>query len=152
MFGGILIGAMCFTAIFSGLEGRQIVGGYILGLGLPPLGVLLVILGFVFLLGMFLDPVAILIVLVPTMVPIADMMGWNQLWFGMLVCVTLQTGWLSPPFGYALFFLRGLNLPGITFVHIAVGALPFIVLQVIGVGLCITFPQLILWLPNLLIK
>ena len=152
MFGGILIGAMCFTAVFSGLEGRQILSGYILGLGLPPLGVLLVILGFVFLLGMFRDPVAILIVLIPTMVPIADMMGWNQLWFGMLVCVTLQTGWLSPPFGYALFFLRGLNLPGITFVHIAVGALPFIGLQVIGVGLVIAFPQIILWLPNLLIK
>lgn len=152
MFGGIVIGAMCFTAIFSGLGGREIMSSFILGLGIPPLGILLVILSIIFFLGMFIDWVAILLILIPTMCPIAEMMGWDPLWFGMVVCVTLQTAWLSPPFGYSLFFLRGLNIPGVTFSHIAWGCVPFILLQVIGVGICIAFPQLVLWLPNLLIK
>jgi TRAP-type mannitol/chloroaromatic compound transport system permease large subunit len=152
MFGGVILGAMCFTAIFSGLGGKQMAYNLIMGLDVPPLVILIVVLGAVFLMGMFLDPVPILLILIPTMVPIAEAMEWNQLWFGMLVCITMQTAWLSPPFGYALFFLRGLNLPGITFTHIAIGAIPFILLQVTGVGLCIAFPNIILWLPNLFIK
>jgi len=101
---------------------------------------------------MFIDPIAILLIIIPTMVPIANTFGWDSLWFGIVVCVTLQTAWLSPPFGYALFFLRGLNLPGINYTHIALGCIPFIILQLVGVGICIAFPQVILWLPNLLIK
>jgi TRAP-type mannitol/chloroaromatic compound transport system permease large subunit len=142
---------MSFTAVFSALDGRQIITKYIGLLGLSPLATLILILTVEFLLGMFLDPIAILLILIPVAVPISANMGWDPLWFGMLLCVTMQTAWLSPPFGYALFFLRGLNLPKIEFSDIAKGALQFIVLQVIGVGLCIAFPQIILWLPNLLI-
>ncbi|MBA7562668.1 C4-dicarboxylate TRAP transporter large permease protein DctM [subsurface metagenome] len=152
MFSGIVIGAMCFTAIFCGLGGGDIIYNLIIGLPLSPLGILLVILGFVFVLGMFIDWVAILLVLLPTMVPISVAMGWDQLWFGLVVCVTLQTAWLSPPFGYSLFFLRGLNMPGVTMADIAWGCVPFILLQLVGVGLIIAFPQIILWLPNLLIR
>jgi len=152
MFGAIVIGAMSFTAIFSGLGGRQIVYALLMGLDMSPMGVLLVMLGIVIILGMFIDWVAILLILLPTMVPIQVAMGWNELWFGMILCVTLQTAWLTPPFGYSLFFLRGLNMPGVTMMDITKGCIPFIFLQVIGVGICIAFPQLVLWLPNLLIR
>jgi len=152
MFGAIVIGAMSFTAIFSGLGGRQIVYALLMGLDMSPMGVLLVMLGIVIILGMFIDWVAILLILLPTMVPIQVAMGWNELWFGMILCVTLQTAWLTPPFGYSLFFLRGLNMPGVTMMDITKGCIPFIFLQVTGVGICIAFPQLVLWLPNLLIR
>ncbi|MBA7581935.1 Sialic acid TRAP transporter permease protein SiaT [subsurface metagenome] len=152
MFGGVIIGAMCFTAIFAGLGGRQIVYGIFTSLNVQPVVLLLITLGMIVILGMFIDWIAILLIIVPTMMPIATTMGWDQLWFGMLICITLQTAWLSPPFGYSLFFLKGLNLPGITFAHIAWGCVPFIGLQLIGVGLCVAFPQIVLWLPNLLIK
>jgi len=152
MFGAIFIGAMCFTAIFAGLGGRQIVFDLIMGLDLPPLGILLTLLGIVVMLGMFIDWVAILLIILPTMIPISVTIGWDQLWFGMLICVALQTAWLTPPLGYSLFFLRGLNMPGVTMADIAWGAVPFILLQVIGVGLLIAFPQIILFLPGLVFK
>ncbi|MBA7562167.1 C4-dicarboxylate TRAP transporter large permease protein DctM [subsurface metagenome] len=152
MFGGIVIGAMCFTAVVAALGGRQIISSYILALDIAPVFVLLTMLAIIFLLGMFIDPIAILLIVIPTMVPIANAFAWDSLWFGMLICVTLQTAWLSPPFGYALFFLKGLNLPGIKYSDIALGCIPFIILQLVGVGICIAFPQVILWLPNLLIK
>jgi len=152
MFGAIVIGAMSFTAIFSGLGGRQIVYAFLMGLDMSPLGILLIMLGIIIILGMFIDWVAILLILLPTMIPIQVAMGWHELWFGMLLCITLQTAWLTPPFGYSLFFLRGLNMPGVTMTDITKGCIPFIFLQMMGVGVCIAFPQLVLWLPNLLIK
>ncbi len=152
MFGAIVIGAMTFTAIFSGLGGRPIVYALLTGLDVSPIALLLIMLGIVVIMGMFIDWVAILLVLLPTMVPIQVAMGWDALWFGMLLCVTLQTAWLTPPFGYSLFFLRGLNIPGVTMRDITVGCLPFIALQVMGVGAVIAFPQLVLWLPNLVIR
>ena len=152
MFGVIVIGAMSFTAIFSGLGGRQIVYALLTGLDINPLTLLLLMLFIVIVLGMFIDWVAILLILLPTMVPIQMAMGWDTLWFGMLICVTLQTAWLTPPFGYSLFFLRGLNIPGVTMLDITKGCIPFIFLQMIGVGLVIAFPQIVLWLPNLVIK
>jgi TRAP-type mannitol/chloroaromatic compound transport system permease large subunit len=152
MFGGIVIGAMCFTAIFNGLGGKVIIYDLIMGMDVPPVVILLTIVGICFVLGMFIDWVAILLVLLPTMLPIATAMGWDWIWFALVVCVTLQTAWLSPPFGYSLFFLRGLNLPGVTFTDIVIGAAPFMVWQLVGVGIIIAFPQVVLWLPNMLIK
>jgi len=152
MFGAIVIGAMSFTAIFSGLGGRQIVYALLMSLDIAPMALLLIMLVIVIILGMFIDWVAILLILLPTLVPIQVAMGWDELWFGMLLCVTLQTAWLTPPFGYSLFFLRGLNMPGVTMADITKGCIPFILLQMIGVGLVIAFPQITLWLPNLLIK
>ncbi|MFC2012999.1 TRAP transporter large permease subunit [Chloroflexota bacterium] len=149
MFGAITIGAMTFTAIFSGLGGRQMVYGMLMGLDMSPLGVLLVMLVIVIILGMFIDWVAILLILLPTLIPIQVAMGWDPLWFGMLICVTLQTAWLTPPFGYSLFFLRGLNMPGVTMADITKGCIPFILLQATGVGICIAFPPLVTWLPSL---
>jgi len=152
MFGGVMIGAMTFTAVFAGLGGRRMMFELLMGLNIPPIGVLLVILAMVVAAGMFLDDVAMLFLFLPIVLPIQAAMGWPEIWFALVFFVTMQTAWLTPPFGYALFFLRGLNLPGITFADIAKGCIPFIFLQLIGVGFCIAFPQIILFLPTLLIK
>ncbi len=152
MFGGVIIGGVCFSAIFCGLGGKQIIYNLLMGLDVAPIGILLVMLSIVVILGMFISWTAILLIIVPVFSPIQMAMGWDALWFGMLICITLQTAWLSPPFGYSLFFLRGLNFPGVTMDDIILGCVPFIFLQLIGVGLCIAFPQITLWLPNLLIR
>lgn len=152
MFGGIIIGAMSFTAIFAGLGGRQIVYNLVMGLEVPPIIILLTMLGVIVIMGMFIDYVAILLILVSTMQPIQSTMGWDPLWFGMLICITLQTAWLTPPFGYSLFYLRGLNMPGITFNDIVKGCVPFIFLQVSGVLLCVFIPEIITGLPDLVFR
>lgn len=152
MFAFVMIGAMTFTAVFAGLGGRRMVVDLLMGLDVAPIGLLLIILAMVVVAGMFLDDVAMLFLFLPIVLPIQAAMGWNEIWFALVFFVTMQTAWLTPPFGYALFFLRGLNLPGITFLDIAKGCIPFIFLQLIGVGFLIAFPQIILFLPNLLIK
>ncbi len=149
MFGGILIGAMCFTAIFSGLGGSEMVYKLVMGMDAPPLVVLLVILGLIFILGMFIDPIPILLITLYAVLPVQEILGWHELWFALLICATLQSAWLSPPFGISLFLLRGLNLPGVSMGDIIRGCLPFVAVQLIGVGLCIAFPQIILFLPRL---
>lgn len=152
MFAFVMIGAMTFTAVFAGLGGRQIMFNFLMGLDVPPLVVLLAIIGMVFVAGMFLDDVAILFLFLPIVIPIQAAIGWDAIWFALVFCVVMQTAWLTPPFGYALFFLKGLNMPGISFGDIAKGCVPFVVLQLVGVGLIIAFPQIILFLPNLVFK
>jgi len=152
MFALVMIGAMAFTAVLAGLGGRKIIFDLLMGLDISPMGVLLLILGMVIIAGMFLDDVAILLLFLPIVLPIQEAMGWHEVWFALVFCVTMQTAWLTPPFGYALFFMRGLNLPGVTYLDIVKGCIPFILLQLIGVGICVAFPIITTFLPDLLIK
>ena len=150
MIGFILITANCFSTVFLGMGGQEIVTDLLTGSGLSSYVILFIILTVIFVLGMFIDWIGILYICLPTFIAVADLMGWNQLWLALIVCICLQTAWLTPPFGYALFFLRGIAPEEITFGDIIKGCLPFIALQMIGVGLCIVFPQIITWLPNLI--
>jgi tripartite ATP-independent transporter DctM subunit len=150
MLGFILITANCFSTVFLGMGGQEIVTDLLMGSGLPSSVILLIILSVIFVLGMFIDWIGILYICLPTFIAVGELMGWDQLWMALIVCICLQTAWLTPPFGYALFFLRGIAPKDITFGDIIQGCLPFIVLQLIGVGLCILFPQIITWLPNLI--
>jgi TRAP-type mannitol/chloroaromatic compound transport system permease large subunit len=105
-------------------------------------------------LGCFLDWVGILMLCVPIFVPIIKKLGFDPIWFGVLYAVNMQISFLSPPFGYALFYLAGAVGPrlGITTREIWWAAIPFIALQVVGLALCIIFPQIILWVPQMLYK
>jgi TRAP-type mannitol/chloroaromatic compound transport system permease large subunit len=131
------------------MGGKEIITDLIVGLAIPPLGILLVMLSMIFVLGMFLDFIGIMYILIPIYVVIIPQFGWDPIWFALLFCVTMQTAWLTPPFGYSLFYLRAITPPEITFAHIIRGCAPFIGLQLIGLGILIAFPQLILWLPRL---
>ena len=108
----------------------------------------------IFLLGYFIDWLGILFILVPIITPIAKELGFDPIWFAMMVCVNLQTSFLTPPFAYAIFYLRGAADPklGIATGDIIRGVVPYVIIIVIGLALLVIFPQIILWLPGQMIK
>jgi TRAP-type mannitol/chloroaromatic compound transport system permease large subunit len=126
-----------------------VVADYLLGMDVSEYVILIIMMAVVFVLGMFIDWAAILLVVVPIFTPIALDLDFNPLWFAMLICINLQTSFLTPPFGYALFYFKGVAPPEYTMGDIYKGILPFIVLQIIGLGLMIVFPGIITWLPSL---
>jgi tripartite ATP-independent transporter DctM subunit len=161
----IFFGATMFVGFFIVKGGQTFVANSILGTGLPPYGILLLMMGILFVLGMFLDWVGILLLTVPIFLPILKGLEWGgvfdlpgvaskdvPLWYGVIFIVNMQMAFLSPPFGYSLFYLKSVAPPEISMATIFRGAINFIVLQAIALGLCIIFPQIVLWLPSLVYK
>jgi len=152
----LLIGSCstAFVSVFLSAGGGKVVEGFIMAAPGGHWGSFAVIMFICFLLGMFIDWIGILFVMVPILAPIAPALGFDPLWFGMMICVNLQMSFMTPPFAYAIFFLRGTAPPelGVTTADIIRGVIPFVILIMVGLGLCIAFPQLILWLPGMMIK
>lgn len=128
-------------------KGDRYVSELLLGTGLSPWGILLLMQGILIVLGMFLDWVGILLLAVPVFVPIIRDLGFDPLWFGVLYLVNMQISFLSPPFGYALFYVRGVA-PQVPMGTIYKAALPFLFLQLVGLALVMLFPGLATWLPS----
>jgi len=146
-------GAQMFTSVFLALGGGEVIRGWVLGIaGGHPAIVMAIMMVTLFVLGKLICWVGILLITVPLFTPIAVAIGWDPLWFGILVCVNLQMSFLTPPFAYAIFYLKQVAPPEMTLMDIYSGVWPFIGLQFLGLLLCIAFPQLVLWLPNLLLK
>lgn len=155
----IMFGATIFVGLYVLEGGQQFVQQSLAATGLGPWGILLLMQIILIILGMFLDWVGILLLCVPIFVPIIKALGAASfgldapddlvLWFGVLYLVNMQMSFLSPPFGYALFYLRGVAPPEIPMGDIFRSALPFLALQAVGLALCMMFPQLIIWLPRL---
>jgi tripartite ATP-independent transporter DctM subunit len=147
-----IFGANLFVALYVAVGGADFVQDSLLNSGLGKWGVLLLMQGILVLLGAFLDWVGILMLTVPIFVPIIKELGFDPVWFGVLFAVNLQVSFLSPPFGYALFYLAGTVGPklGVNTHEIWWSAIPFIGLQILGLALCMAFPDIILWLPRLL--
>ena len=103
-------------------------------------------------LGFFIDWIGIVFIMIPIVSPIAPVLGFDPLWFGMMVIINLQMSFMTPPFAYALFYVRGAADPvlGITTGHIIRGMFPYVFIIMAGLALCIAFPQIILWLPSLM--
>ena len=159
----IFFGATMFVGFFIVKGGQTFVAEQILGTGLPPYGILLLMMLILFFLGMFLDWVGILLLTVPIFLPIMKGLAWGgllglpgvkaadvALWYGVIFMVNMQMAFLSPPFGYSLFYLKSVAPPQITMAMIFRSAVPFIGLQWLGLGLCIFFPVIVLWLPSVL--
>jgi tripartite ATP-independent transporter DctM subunit len=159
----IFFGATMFVGFFIVKGGQTFVANSILGTGLPPYGILMLMMVILFVLGMFLDWVGILLLTVPIFLPIMKSLPWDglfglpgvkpedvALWYGVIFMVNMQMAFLSPPFGYSLFYLKSVAPPQITMATIFKAAINFMVLQWIGVGLCIIFPVIVLWLPSIL--
>ncbi len=145
----IIIGVNIFSAVFMAMGCGRTLGGLFEALGNKWMFFAMTML-LVYLLGMIIDWTAILMLLVPIFFPIAKQVyGLDPFWFGMLVAINLQVSFLSPPFGYALFFMKSLKLPGVTLGDIYKGAIPFIMLQIIGLILVAIFPQFVTYLTNL---
>ncbi len=147
----ILVGATAFSMVFTALGGDRVVDNFLLNLPGGQWGFLFFTMLVIFLLGFFIDFIEISFIVVPFVVPIAvqyfgqDMMTW----FGILVAMNLQSSFLTPPFGFALFYLKGVAPPSIKSHHIYRGIIPFILLQLVALLLLVLFPGLVNWLPSL---
>ncbi len=145
----LFIGGKFFSTVFLSMGGGDVVADVLVGSGMNRWIVLFIMMGIVFLMGMFIDWAAILLVTVPIFMPIAMELEFNPLWFSLLLCVNLQTSFLTPPFGYALFYFKGVAPEGYTMGHIYRGILPFVMLQILGLIILGIFPGLVTWLPSI---
>jgi len=144
----VIMGASMFTSMFLYLRGGVIIENLLLSIPLGKWFVLAVMMFIVFILGMIIDWIGILFIIVPVFIPVAMKLGFDPLWFGLLICVNLQMSFLTPPFAYSIFFLKGVAPPEVSTQDIYRGVIPFVILQMIGLIICILFPQVILWLPT----
>ncbi|MGD8272561.1 MAG: TRAP transporter large permease subunit [Desulfobacterales bacterium] len=155
---GILIGATAFALVLRSLGGDEFIEHILTSLPFGPYGIMIFILFCVFLLGFFLDWIEITLIILPLVAPVVEGLGLPidgygvvdnpaLVWFTILIAVTLQTSFLSPPVGFALFYLKGICPPEVTLGDIYKGVIPFIVLQLIGMLIIAYWPQLVIWLP-----
>jgi len=140
----ILVGANTFGLVFRGLNGDHLVQNLLLNLPFGPYGVLAVIMAVIFFLGFFIDFLEICFIHVPILTPVlVKHFGFDPVWVSVVLAVNLQTSFLTPPFGFALFYLRGVAPPEITTGDIYRGVIPFIALQLIGLTLVIAYPEIV---------
>lgn len=147
----IIVGATCFTGVFLGLGGGTAMVNAIMGLGLGKWGTYIMIMIIYVILGCFIDWIGIIMITFPIFLPVAQQLGFDPLWFVSMLAINLQMSFLSPPFGYALFYLSGLGLEGVKLNHIYRGVVPFLILQFIGIIICTIYPEIVVWLPNVMI-
>ena len=148
----ILFGAFIFKSVFVQTGGPAIIKALVLGLGVTPIVIILLMQASYMVLGCIVDEITILFITIPIYMPILVDLGFDPVWFGVLFMVNMQMAYLTPPFGYTLFYMKGVAPPGVTLTDIYRSILPFIGLQFIGLMLVLFFPQLALWLPNEIFK
>ena len=161
MLFGIFVGATAFAFVFKAIGGETLIVEFIRETGVGPWSILFVLMGMVFLLGFFFDWIEITLIVLPIFAPIVALLDfgghvglWDGInnpiviWFLILVAVNLQTSFLTPPFGFALFYMKGVAPPEVKIQQIYAGIIPFVALQLVGLGLCLAFPAIILWFPS----
>ncbi len=146
----ILIGAALFSLVFRGLGGDETVHNFLSNMPGGVVGAMVVVMAVMFVLGFFLDFIEITFVVVPIVAPVLLMMGVDPVWLGVMMAINLQTSFLTPPFGFALFYLRGVAPDDVRTAQIYKGAIPFVVIQIVALGLIAAFPVIATWLPDLL--
>ncbi|MBU2966796.1 TRAP transporter large permease subunit [Amphritea sp. 2_MG-2023] len=152
----IVVAATAFSLIFKKLGGDYLIMDIVDSIGLGPYGLLLSIMLMIFVLGFFLEWIEISYVVLPLLLPVISLLDFGMssqatlVWFAILMAINLQTSFLTPPFGYALFYLKGVTDSSVKITTIYRSIIPYVLLQVTGLILCIAFPAIILWLPGLL--
>ncbi len=142
------IGANAMVGVYNLLGGITYLKSIMTGLPLEPIGVILIMMAIFLLLGMFMDWFSIMLLTMPIFAPTVTALGYDLIWFGVLFNITMQVGYLSPPFGQAAFYLKSVTPPEISLNHIFVSLLPFIGLQIIGLLIVLFIPDVALWLPR----
>lgn len=146
----ILVGAAAFGLVFRGLGGDELVREFLGGIA-DTHGkwfVLFIVMGLIFIIGFFLDFIEITFIHVPVLAPIMIDFGFDPAWFCILIAVNLQTSFMTPPFGFSLFYLKAVTPPEISTGHIYRGIIPYVVFQLIGLAIVVMFPVLVTWLPE----
>ncbi|WP_028468351.1 TRAP transporter large permease [Neptunomonas japonica] len=146
----ITVAAVFFSKVYIGLGAGSLLTELVEDANLSPYWVIIAMLVTYFVLGMFLDDFAIVFITVPLFVPIVQELGFDTVWFAVLFIISMQTAYLTPPFGYNLFYMRSVAPPSITIYDLYKAVIPFIILQVIGLALVVAFPQIALWLPGVI--
>ena len=146
----IIIGASAFSTLYTAMGASSLIKDAVIGLEVNRYVILITMMGVLILLGMVLDTVGIMMITVPVFVPIILSLGFDPVWFGVLFIINMEIGFLTPPFGYNLFYLRGVAPKDVTMLDIYRSIVPFVLLMLLGLGLCIAFPKIILLLPELL--
>lgn len=155
----IFIGASCFALVLRELGGDELIESFLTGLPFGEYGIIFFILGVIFLLGFFLDWIEITLIILPLLAPVISALDLHLdgqgvvdkpelVWFVMLVAMTLQTSFLTPPVGFALFYLKGVCPPQVKLTDIYRGVVPFILLQLLALLILVAWPQIVLWLPS----
>ena len=146
----ILIGAAVFSLVFRGFGGEELIHHFFNSLPGGVAAATLVVMLVIFLLGFILDFIEITFVVVPIVGPILLAMGVDPIWLGIMIAMNLQTSFLTPPFGFALFYLRGVAPPGLRTSAIYRGVVPFILIQILAMVALWYWPAMATWLPSLL--
>ncbi|WP_172332164.1 TRAP transporter large permease subunit [Mangrovicoccus sp. HB161399] len=144
----LIFGASCFSVVLRGYGGDEAVEAALTGLPFGPHGVLAVVIGVVFVLGFFLDWMEIVLIVAPLVMPVLTGFGFDPVWIAILLALVLQTSFLTPPVGMALFYLRS-SVPGASIGEIYAGVIPFVAMQLATLAVVAAFPSLALWLPSL---
>ena len=148
----ITIGAKAYVAIFTGLGGADTLLNLIQNLDVHPYVILACMMLILIFLGTVLDEIGIILLTVPVFLPIVRLLGFDEIWFGVLYAITIQTGYISPPFGYTLFYIKGPLPKHLSMGVVYKGVLPFLGLQIFALIICALFPGLVTWLPSLMDK
>jgi tripartite ATP-independent transporter DctM subunit len=145
----IVFAASAFTALYAVTGASSLIGGLIKGVG-DPWMVIITMQLILFVLGMFFDPTGIVLLTAPIFFPIVVSLGFDPLWFAILFVINMEIAYLTPPFGFNLFYMKAVVPPGVTMMDIYKSAIPFVGLMIFGLILCMIFPGIITWLPSLM--
>lgn len=145
----LIVGAVSLVGIYNILGGTRFLSGMLTSLDVAPIVVIILMMIIIFILGTFMEWIAIVFITVPVFAPVVVQLGYDPVWFGVLFAMNIQIYMLSPPFGPACFYLKSVAPKDVTLQEIFGAVLPFIGLQILGLALVMAFPQIALWLPNL---
>ena len=144
----LFVGATMFALILRGLGGDELIEGALKALPFGTNGVVIVVLLIAFILGFFLDWIEITLIILPFLAPVMVDLGVDLVWFIVMFAVVLQTSFITPPVGFALFYMKGVAPEGVSIKNIYRGIIPFVVLQLIAVTIVFNFPKIVTWLPQ----
>jgi TRAP-type mannitol/chloroaromatic compound transport system permease large subunit len=145
----ILFGAAVFSIVFRMMGGDNLVHEFLSSMPGGAIGATIIVMAIMFVLGFILDTFEIIFIVIPITAPVLLALGVDPIWLGVAVGVNLQTSFLTPPFGFSLFYLRGVAPPQVTTGMIYRGVIPFVALQVVGLGILFFMPNIATWLPRL---
>ena len=146
----ILFAAHAFSAAYQSMDAQELIEGMITGIAGGPWAVIITMMVIVFFLAMVLDPVGIMLITLPVFLPIVQSMGFDPVWFGILFVINMEIGYMTPPFGFNLFYLKGVVPPSITMKDIYVSVIPFVLVEIVGLALIMIFPEIATYLPDLM--
>ena len=145
----ILFAAHAFSAAYQSMGAQALIEGLMELIPGGPWGIIISMMLITFLLAMVLDPVGIMLITLPVFIPIVESLGFDPIWFGILFVINMEIGYMTPPFGFNLFYLKGVVPPGITMKDIYVSIIPFVIVEIVGLALIMVFPDIATYLPEL---